>query len=83
MGKNRLNVSLTDEDWALLGQLADQTQVEPGTIARSLLSRAIEEANPDARHIVAVLDGIPGAFERAVESRRRGLAGETIDLDEL
>lgn len=39
-----------------------------------------EEADPDARNLVAVLDGIPGACERAVESLQRGRAGETIAL---
>jgi hypothetical protein len=50
---------------------------------RSLLSAAIEEADPDARNVVAVLDGIPDVYERAMESLQRGRAGETIALDEL
>jgi hypothetical protein len=44
---------------------------------------AIEEADPEARHIVAVLDGIPGAYEHAMQSLERAHAGETIALDEL
>jgi hypothetical protein len=44
---------------------------------------AIEEADPEARHIVAVLDGIPGAYEHAMQSLERARAGETIALDEL
>jgi hypothetical protein len=48
-----------------------------------LLSAAIEEADPEARHIVAVLDGNPGSYEYAMQSLERARAGETIALDEL
>ena len=44
---------------------------------------AIEEADPEARNIVAVLDGIPGAYEHALQSLERARAGETIALDEF
>lgn len=44
---------------------------------------ATEEVDPDARSIVAVLDGIPGACERALQNLKRARAGETILLDEL
>ena len=57
--------------------------MQEGTLARSLLSTAIEEADPDARNIVAVLDGIPGAYEHAMQSLDQARAGETISLDEL
>jgi hypothetical protein len=30
-----------------------------------------------------VLDGIPGAFERTEEARRKAARGETVGLDEL
>ncbi len=43
--------------------------MSPGTLARSLLTRALDEADSDAENATAVLDRIPGAFERA----RRGL----------
>ena len=35
------------------------------------------------KNIVAVLDGIPGAYEHAMQSLERARAGETIALDEL
>ncbi len=44
---------------------------------------AIEEADPDGRNIVAVLDGIPGAYEHAMQNLERARACETIPLDEL
>jgi hypothetical protein len=63
-----LNVTLDPEHAARLVLLAERTHVQEGTLARSLLAAAIEEADPDARNVVAVLDEIPGAYQRAVES---------------
>ena len=80
---HRLNVTLDPEHAARLARLAERTHVQEGTLARSLLSAAIEEADPDARNIVVVLDGIPGAYERAMQSLDRAHAGSTIPLDEL
>jgi hypothetical protein len=79
----RLNVTLDPEHAARLTRLAERTHVQEGTLARSLLSTAIEDADPDARNIVEVLDGIPGAYERAMQSLDRARTGETISLDEL
>ena len=79
----RLNLTLGPEQAARLARLAERAQVREGTLARSLLSLAIEEADPEARHIVAVLDGIPGAYEHAMQSLEHARAGETIALDEL
>ena len=80
---HRLNVTLDPEHAARLARLAERTHVQEGTLARSLLSTAIEDADPDARNIVEVLDGIPGAYERAMQSLDRARRGETISLDEL
>jgi hypothetical protein len=79
----RLNVTLDPEHAARLSRLAERTHVQEGTLARSLLSAAIEEADPDARNIVAILDGIPGAYEHAMQNLDRARAGETIPLDEF
>jgi hypothetical protein len=86
---HRLNVTLDEEHAAQLARLAERTHIQEGTLARSLLSTAIEEADPDARSVVAVLDGIPGAYERAhlareqARSEEQARSGETIPLDEL
>ena len=79
----RLNVTLDPEHAARLARLAERTHVQEGTLARSLLSTAIDEADPDARNVVEILDGIPGAYEHARRSLDRARAGETIPLDEL
>ncbi len=80
---NRLNVSLDDEYSAKLARLAERAHVQEGTLARSLLSRAIDEADIDARDIVQVLDGIPGAHARLRRSLRDAEAGRTVPLEAL
>jgi hypothetical protein len=80
---SRLNVTLDPERAAKLARLAERTHTQEGTLARSLLSQAIDEADVDARHIVELLDGIPGAFERAQLGLEQARAGETIAVDEL
>ncbi|HEY2766669.1 MAG TPA: hypothetical protein VGI76_00320 [Solirubrobacteraceae bacterium] len=80
---HRLNVTLDPEHAARLARLAERTHVQEGTLARSLLATAIEEIDPDARNLTSVLDGIPGAYERARLGLEQAQAGETISLDEL
>ncbi|MEO8291734.1 MAG: hypothetical protein ABI635_01235 [Actinomycetota bacterium] len=79
----RLNVTLDGEYAEKLARLAERTHLQEGTLARSLLSHAIDEADVDPRDVVQILDGINGAFERAQLGRRQAGAGETIPLDEL
>ncbi len=79
----RLNITLDDEQAQKLARLADRMHVQPGTIARSLLSGALDDTDPDARNVVNLLDGIPGALERAQRGRDQAHAGDTTSLDEL
>lgn len=79
----RLNITLDDEQAEKLARLADRMHIQPGTIARSLLATALDEADPDARNVTMLLDGIPGALERAQLGRGQAHAGETIPLDDL
>jgi hypothetical protein len=78
-----LNVTLDAERAAKLSRLAERTHTQEGTLARSLLSQAIDEADVDARHVVEILDGIPGAFERAQLGLEQARSGRTISLDDL
>jgi predicted transcriptional regulator len=80
---NRVNVLLDDEHAARLHRLAERTYVNPGTLARSLLSTALDQADPDAATITEVLDAIPGAWERAQEGLAAARAGRTLRPDEL
>jgi hypothetical protein len=79
----RLNVTLDGEHAAKLARLAERTHTHEGTLARSLLSSAIDDADANARHVVELLDGIPGAFERAQLGLEQARSGRTVALDEL
>jgi hypothetical protein len=63
--------------------MAERTHVEEGTLARSLLSSALDEADPDASRITEILKGIPGAWEQAQASVKQARCGETVPLSEL
>jgi len=79
----RLNVTLDDQYAEKLSRLAERTHTQEGTLARSLLSHALDEADPDPRHVADLLDGIPGAYERALLGRDQARAGTTTPLDDL
>ena len=83
MGSQRLNITLDDEHASKLARLAARVHVNEGTLARSLLSSAIDDADPDADTVVSVLDSIDGAWERAALGRAQARSGETTALDEL
>lgn len=80
---NRINVLLDDEHAAKLRRLAERTYVNPGTIARSLLSTALDQTDPDTATVTALLDAIPGAYERAQQGLREARAGLGITVEDL
>jgi hypothetical protein len=57
--------------------------VQAGTLARSLLSTAIDEADPNSATITEILDAIPGAFERHEKGRADAREGRTLPIDDL
>jgi hypothetical protein len=79
----RLNVTLDGVHAAKLARLAERTHTQEGTLARSLLSHAIDEADADARHVVELLDGIPGAYERAQLGLEQARTRKTIPLNDF
>ncbi len=79
----RITVVLDDEHAARLHRLAERTYVNPGTLARSLLSTALDQIEPDALAITGILDAIPGASERAAQGRADVRAGRVVPLDDL
>lgn len=83
MPTRRVNVTLDGELGAKLARLAERTHVQEGTLARSLLASALEELDPDPANVAALLDGIPGAFERAQLGLQQAQRGDTIPLEEL
>src|ERR1700704_1974496 len=71
----RINVTLDDEHAGKLARLAERMHMQEGTLARSLLATALDDADPDAKRITEILDAIPGAWERTqdglAQARRR------------
>lgn len=76
-----MNVTLDAEYAEELRRLAERAHIEEGAVARSLLSGALDEADPDARDVVSLLDRIDGAYERAQRGLAEARAGRTIPLD--
>ena len=83
MPGQRVNIVLDEERSLKLRRLAERTHTNPGTLARSLLSTALDEADPDPRTIADLLDRIPGAWEDAMAGSAEIRAGKGIPLDEL
>lgn len=83
MATQRLNITLDEEHAGKLARLAARVHVNEGTLARSLLSSAIDDADPSADTVVAVLDGIDQAWERAQLGRQQVSAGDTVQLEDL
>lgn len=79
----RINVSLEPEQAAKLARLAERSHLQEGTLARSLLSVAIDAADPDARHVHLILDAVPGAIDRAIAGLEEAEAGKTVPLHEV
>jgi hypothetical protein len=79
----RLNVTLPVGSAEKLSRIAARTHLREGTLASSLLAQAIDDADPDPRQIVALLDRIPGAWDRVQAGIADARAGRTIPLDEL
>lgn len=79
----RLNITLDGEHASKLRRLAARVHVHEGTLARSLLSSAIDDVDPDPANVMALLDGIDGAYERALLGQRQADAGDTVPLNDL
>ena len=79
----RINVILDEEHAIKLKDMAARMYLQPGTVARSLLTRAIDQVDSEADTITAILDAIPGAWERTQEGLADARAGRFVPLDEL
>lgn len=85
----RLNLTLDDQHAEVLQRLAERTHVQPGTLARSMLQTLLdrtveqEERASTPSDVVALLDGIDGAFELVGRRRAEAAAGDVVSLSEL
>jgi hypothetical protein len=83
MASRRLNVSLDEQRAAKLARLADRAHVADGTLARSLLSAAIDDADPDAATITQILEGIPGLVEGIEQAESEYRMGDFTELQDM
>lgn len=83
MVSKRLNVSLDEQRAAKLARLADRAHVADGTLARSLLSAAIDDADPDPAAVTEILEGIPGLSERLRRAEAQVDRGDVVALEDL
>lgn len=79
----RVNIVLDEERAAKLRRLAERTHTNPGSLARSLLSTALDEVDPDPRNVTSLLDRIDGAWDDAMRGSAEAEAGEGILLENL
>lgn len=79
----RINITLDAEQAAKLTLMAERSHLQEGTLARSLLSVAIDAANPDASHVHMILESIPGAIDRAYAGLEQAKAGDLVPIDEI
>jgi hypothetical protein len=79
----RVNVTLDEEHAQRLALLAQRTHIQEGTLARSLLSNALDQVDPSAAQVTEILESIPGAWERTQEGLAQAARGEGKPLDEL
>lgn len=79
----RVNVTLDQEHAEKLSELAARAHIQEGTLARSLLSTALDEIAPGASRVTEILNSIPGAWERTQIGLEQAERGEGTPLDEL
>lgn len=79
----RINVTLDGEYASRLSRMAERAHVSPGTLARSILSSALDSAEPDPGAVTSLLDSIPGAFESLAVAEEQVRRGDVIDLEDL
>lgn len=82
MATRRLNVTLDPEHAEKLSRMAERSHVPDGTLARSLLSTAIDEA-PDGATMTEILEGIPGALDAIERAEAQVREGRTMPLEDL
>jgi hypothetical protein len=78
----RFNVVLDEVHAAKLYLMAERMYLQPGALARSLLSTALDTAEPDPKRITELLDGIPGAWESIEAAEADYAAGRFIPLED-
>lgn len=80
---HQIRLDLDDESAARLATVAERAHAQQDDLAVTLLSGALAELKRQPTEVAAVLDRIPGAWERMQLGRKQAARGETVGLDEL
>jgi hypothetical protein len=80
---HQIRLDLDDQSAARLATLAERAHAQQDDLAMTLLSEALAELEREPADVVAVLDRVPGAWERMQLGREQAARGETVGLDEL
>lgn len=83
MSNGHVNVALDSEHRDKLARIAERAQASQDSLASTLLSTALDNADLDSEAMTEILEGIPGAFERVQEAEAQFERGEFIELEEL
>lgn len=78
-----LHVTLDEHAAQKLAAMAERMHVNEGDAARSPLTSAIDDSEPDAANLVVLLDWIPGAWQDAQDGWHQAQQGDTVPLDDL
>jgi hypothetical protein len=81
--REQLTVTLDATRAAKLDRLAARAAIERDQLASSMLRAALDEADPDPDRAAELLDGIPGALERARLGLQRAREGHVVPLDDF
>lgn len=80
---SRIRIELDEEMSARLARLAEQAHTDGAEFARSLLEDAMSFYELDGLEMTELLNGIPGALERARLGYAQGLSGESVPLSDI
>lgn len=83
MATKRINVTIEAEYAEKLSRIARRAHVSEGTLARSFLSTAIDQVDPDSQAVTELLLGIPGFVEGVGQAEREVERGEAVPLEGL
>jgi hypothetical protein len=81
--REQVTVTLDAVGAAKLDRLAERAAIKRDQLASALLRAALDDADPDPERATELLDGIPGALERAQLGLQRARAGHVVGLDDF
>jgi hypothetical protein len=79
----QINVGLDETHARKLAELAAERHVGEVELAGEVLASALDDFAADGARVTAILDSIPGAWERTQEGVEQARRGEGVPLSDL